>query len=242
MKMKPAPFVPPEGYDRVRVVDSFDALVAAPFGPRVNAACWRRAPEGDFEELAACFADGDEIVSLEEDRLLALRGGLSAGGRLAVDAVLRDQALLRAHGLSPGLECVPRYRRDAPGRAVPTDVYSFHADRATVAADTYLCSYNGAATEGLRNDGARRRIDDPATRAALLAEFRRAGAEDFDAYLAENCYDLHYAALPGAVPFSFGLGNLWRVAVDYPGCPVPPCLHRAPEEPPGRIPRLLLIS
>ena len=45
-----------------------------------------------------------------------------------------------------------------------------------------------------------------------------------------------------AEPFSFGLGNLWRIAVEYPDSPVPPCVHRAPATIPGRPPRLLLIS
>ncbi len=44
------------------------------------------------------------------------------------------------------------------------------------------------------------------------------------------------------ISVSFGLGNLWRIAVDYPGSPVPPCIHRAPITRPGRPPRLLLIS
>ena len=65
---------------------------------------------------------------------------------------------------------------------------------------------------------------------------------DFREYQAENCYDLHYAPLPHARPFSFGRGNLWRIAVDYPGNPVPPCIHRAPTTLPGQPPRLLLIS
>ena len=71
------------------------------------------------------------------------------------------------------------------------------------------------------------------------------GGKDDDAfleYLNENCYDLHYAPAPNAQPVSFGVGNLWRIAVDYPGSPVPPCIHRAPENVPGELPRLLLIS
>ena len=55
-------------------------------------------------------------------------------------------------------------------------------------------------------------------------------------------YDLHYAPQPGAQPFSFGLGNLWRIAVEWPGSPVPPCIHRAPDTQPGDPARLLLIS
>jgi len=61
-------------------------------------------------------------------------------------------------------------------------------------------------------------------------------------YLNENFYDLHYAPVEGAQPFSFGLGNFWRIATEYPGSPVPPCIHRAPPDAPGRAPRLLLIS
>ena len=40
----------------------------------------------------------------------------------------------------------------------------------------------------------------------------------------------------------FGLGNLWRLAVRHPGCPVPACIHRAPDTAPLLPPRLLLIS
>jgi hypothetical protein len=58
--------------------------------------------------------------------------------------------------------------------------------------------------------------------------------------LNDNCY-LHYASIPLAQPFRFGVGNLWSIAIAYPGSPVPPCIHRAPETLPGQ-PRLLLIS
>ena len=123
-----------------------------------------------------------------------------------------------------------------------TDVYSFHADSAPVETDTYLCSYTEAASEGLRNEEAQRFVDIPAVRANLLKTFGGEDNDEFLEYLKENCYDLHYAPTPLAQPFSFGLGNLWRIAVDYPGSPVPPCVHRAPETVPGRPPRLLLIS
>jgi len=68
------------------------------------------------------------------------------------------------------------------------------------------------------------------------------GSDDaeFLAFLREHHFDLHYAPLPGARPFSLGVGNLWRLAVRYPGSRVPPCIHRAPQES-GGIPRLLLI-
>jgi hypothetical protein len=94
----------------------------------------------------------------------------------------------------------------------------------------------------LRNEDARRRVDIPETRAELLQLFGGADDDAFLEYLNENCYDLHYAPISQARPFSFGLGNVWRIAVDYPGSPVPPCIHRAPETVPSQPPRLLLIS
>ena len=235
-------FTVPEGYTRIKIVGSFGELVNFPFGPEVNAICWQRELPGDFDELAALFRQEEDVTSLDEDLLRDLREDLSPAGRAAAEALLKDQRLLRDYGLKPSLECVPRYLRDEAAAIVPTDVYSFHADRATVKTDTYLCSYNEFATEGLRNEEAQRHIDLPATHTKLLKQFEQDGGGDFEEYLRENCYDLHYAPLPGAVPFSFGLGNLWRIAVEYPHCPVPPCLHRAPETVEGRLPRLLLIS
>jgi len=82
----------------------------------------------------------------------------------------------------------------------------------------------------------------PATRAALLRQFGGEDNLEFYEYLNANCYDLHYAPMPHARPFAFGLGNLWRIALDYPGGVVPPCIHRAPATLPGQPPRLLLIS
>ena len=80
------------------------------------------------------------------------------------------------------------------------------------------------------------------TRRALLELYGGPDDATFRDFLNEHCYDLHYSPTPEAQPFSFGLGNLWRIALDYPGSPVPPCIHRAPETRPGDPLRLLLIS
>jgi hypothetical protein len=230
----------PANYPRVKIVPSFEELVATPFGNGVNALCWPRTLAGDFDEVVAQLSAGDDIASLEDEALRALP--LSAAGRVAVETLIEDQERLRALGLAPVLDCIRRYPRDEEGAAVPTDVYSFHADSATVETDTYLCSYTEAASEGLRNDEAQRYVDLPAIRAQLLEQFGGRDNAEFREFLRENCYDLHYVALPHARPFGFGLGNLWRIAVEYPGSPVPPCVHRAPETIPGRPARLLLIS
>lgn len=174
---------------------------------------------------------------------------LDAGGKMAVRVMLEDFRRLKEHGLQPELNAIRAYPRDTEAESgeggVRTDVYSWHADSATTEAETWLCTYFGACSEGLANEEARRMVDFPERRAALLREFGGEDAVDgdeFREYLIENCYDLHYLALPGAAPYAFGVGNMWRIAVEYPGCPVSPCVHRAPETGPGEAPRLLLIS
>jgi len=225
---------------RIRHVASFAELVETPLRDSVNALCWPRALPGDFAEVAARLARGEEgIHALDEAELRALP--LSAGGRLAVDAMLADFRLLRDRQLDPVLNYLNGGEHDEPHAIVATDVFSWHADRAPVPADTYLCTYFGPTSEGLRNEEAVRRVDDPATRARLLELHGGADDEGFRAFLADHCYDLHYSAAPGAQPFSFGHFNLWRIAIAYPGNPVPPCIHRAPATSAGET-RLLLIS
>ena len=221
------------------MVTSFEALIATPFRDGVNAVCWPRDLRGDFNQVVRQLATADDITSIDEARLTSLE--VDPAGREAGASLLDDLRRLRAIGHEPTLDCVRRYPRDHDG-PVATDVHSFHVDSATAPTDTFLCSYTGASSEGLRNDEARRRVDAPATRARLLERFGGLEGDAFAAWLGENSFDLHYEPLPSARPFSFGLGNLWRIAVQYPGGPVPACIHRAPEDAPGQPPRLLLIS
>ena len=230
----------PPDYPRIRTVKSFHELLATPFADGVNALCWPRVLAGDFGEVVAQLGAGEGIVALDEARLARLP--VSAAGRAAIGILLEDQRLLRAHEFDPVLNCIHGYPRDEEPGPVPTDVFSFHADSAPVETDTWLCTYHGPASEGLRNDEARRRVDIPETRAELLKLHGGRDDDSFLEYLNENFYDLHYAPVPQARPFSFSLGNHGRMATDYPGSPVPPCIHRAPATRPGEPPRLLLIS
>lgn len=223
----------------IRVVRSFAELVGTPFANGVNALCWPRTLAGDFREVVELLGAGEGIVGLDEARLRGLP--VSGAGRMAIDAMIEDLRLLRAHDRDPALNCIHGYSRDEEPGPVRTDVFSFHADSAPVEADTWLCTYHGPASEGLRNDEARRRVDIPETRAELLQLFGGDDDGSFREWLSENCYDLHYAPAPQARPFSFGVGHLWRIAVDWPGSAVAPCIHRAPATRPGER-RLLLIS
>ncbi len=226
-------------YARIKRVQSFQELVTTPFADGVNALCWERALSGDFGEIVDRLAGSEQITTLDEAFLVALP--VSAAGAVAVGRLVADLRLLREHGLAPSLDLIRGYARDEDASVVRTDVYSFHADSAPEPADTYLCTYHGPTSEGVRNEEVRRRVDVPATRAALLELYGGLDDDGFSAFLAEHCYDLHYEPAPEAQPFSFGVGNLWRIAIEYPGCPVPPCIHRAPDTAPGQS-RLLLIS
>ena len=79
---------------RRAVVDSFDELLARPFADGVNALCWPRALEGDFDEVARCFAPDDGVVVVDVDMLRAravfgvLCDELEDGLRLEDDVVI----------------------------------------------------------------------------------------------------------------------------------------------------------
>ena len=224
---------------RVRQAGSFTELLTTPFAGNVNALCWERTLPGDYAEVIARLGTGNVIVAIEDELLRAL--DLSPAGRLAAEAMLADQQLLRDHNLAPSLNCIYDCVRGTDAGTVPTDVTSFHVDSAPVEVDTWLCTYHGACSEGLRNEDALLKVSIPEIRAALLKEYGGADDAVFAEFLHEHSYDSHYAPMPGATPYPFGTFALWRIATRWPGSPVLPCIHRAPENYPGS-PRLLLIS
>ena len=224
----------------IKQVGSFEELVTTPFGDGVNALCWQRRLVGDFGEIVEKLSVGKGITSIDEARLRALE--LSDAGKVAREVLLQDLELLRARELQPSLDCVHGYENEIESELLRTDVQSWHVDSATVEADTYLCTYFGACSEGLRSEEAVRRVDVAEVRAELLQLYGGADDEGFGDFLHECYLDLHYVPLAGARPYSFGVGRLWRIATEWPGSPVRPCVHRAPATVPGAPPRLLLIS
>lgn len=223
----------------IKLVSSFDELVTTRFAGDVNALCWPRTLEGDFAEVIAKLEVEKGITHLTEGGLRRL--SLSVAGIKAVEVMLEDHQRLLDHGLQPTLDCINGYVQREEAGPVRTDVCSWHVDSATCEADTYLCTYFGASSEGLNNEEAIRRVDVPGTRIELLKLYGDADDDGFREWLNDHYYDLHYAPLPHAKPYSFGVGNLWRVATLHDGCAVPPCIHRAPDPVPGQK-RLLLIS
>jgi hypothetical protein len=240
-KIQRTPSSTPPDLSHVQLVHSFQELAETPFAGNINALRWERTLPGDFAEIVACFGSNHEsMITLDPAMLRAL--SLSAAGQTARACMLADFSMLSERQLAPVLNCIYAYPRDDRSGPIATDVFSFHVDSAPCETDTWLCTYHGQASEGLCNEQVQRLIDIPATHAALLAAYGGADDADFQNYLTENAYDLHYAARSQARPYSFGIGNLWRIATAYPGCPVPPSIHRAPPTRPGDPPRLLLIS
>jgi hypothetical protein len=229
-----------DAYFRIKIVHSFEELAGTAFADGVNALCWPRELAGDYREVVDKLGPGEEIVTIAEEQLIRL--DVSDSGLVAIGILREDLRRLRDIGREPVLNCIHRYSRDDALVPIQTDVYSFHVDSAPVEADTWLCTYYGAPSEGLPNEQAQRRVDIPETRAELLKFLQMGGdGAEFRDALHEHSFDLHYAPMPQARPFPFGIGNLWRIAVDWPGSPVPPCIHRAPDTHLGEPPRLLLI-
>ena len=223
--------------NQIRYVSNFQDLVTIPFQGEINAACWARTLRGDFSEIVEKAELHGNITVLEPEQLLALP--LSEQGQLARETLLHDLEALKAHGASPSLNVIRHYDRDDAQAFFPTDVYSFHVDRSPVPTDTFLCTYYGEPSDILPNAQAQQKVLIPEIRHELRTLYGGSD-EGFESFLVEHFFDLHYQATPGASPISLGLGHLWRLAVDHPESPVPPCVHRAPEEKNGEK-RLLLI-
>ena len=222
---------------QIQCVTTFEDLVSMPFDGEGNAICWKRELSGDFAEIVAKVRLSENIAVLEPEELLAL--DLSERGQLARQILLNDLELLTAHGASPTLNLIRCYDRDDAYPFFPTDVYSWHVDRAPIPTSTFLCTYHGDASEILPNAQAEQKILIPEIRSELKKLY--GGAEEgFESLLTENFFDLHYQAKPTAQPINLGLGNMWRLAVDCPESNVLPCVHRAPREKSGQT-RLLMI-
>lgn len=224
-------------HPQIGVVSTFSELAHTDFKGVMNALCWHRNLEGDFEELVGKLQLKDNITEIYPQDLLAL--SLSEKGILAREFILNDMQLLADFGASPSLNLLKCYERDDVFDFISTDVYSYHVDRSPVATNTFLCTYHGAASEIIANDQADQKVLIPGIREKLAALYD-GPVETFEDFLKENYFDLHYQAQPHAIPINLGVGHLWRLAVDHPEQEVLPCIHRAPIEREGEY-RLLLI-
>jgi len=222
---------------QIQVVSNFTELIHTNFKGEKNALCWHRTLQGDFAAIVAQLQLKEDITEISPEDLLALQ--LSEEGQKAREIILNDLRLLANFGASPSLNLLKCYGRDDEFDFISTDVYSYHVDRSPIATDTFLCTYHGAASDIIPNEQAEQKILIPEIRSKLEA-LHEGPSNEFDDFLKDNYFDLHYQAKPHAEPTNLGLGHLWRLAVDHPEQKVLPCIHRAPKENDGEY-RLLLI-
>lgn len=225
------------GNPQVRVVSTFSELVYSDFLGEANAICWSRNLSGDFKAIVAKLDLKGNMTEVSVKDLLALQ--LSEQGHVAREIILKDMQLLTDYGASPSLNLLKCYERDDEFDFISTDVYSYHVDRSPIETDTFLCTYHGAASEILPNDQVEQKILIPEIR-EQLKQLHDGPETEFETFLEEYFFDLHYRAKADAKPVNLGTGNLWRLAVDHPAQQVLPCVHRAPVENDGEY-RLLLI-
>lgn len=222
---------------QVEVVSSFSELVNTSFQGVRNAVCWQRNLAGDFKEIVSKLRLKENITVVSSDDLLALQ--LTEEGNVARGIILHDLKLLTDFGASPVLNLLKNYERDEELGFISTDVYSYHVDRSPVATDTFLCTYHGTASDIIANDQVEQKILIPEVR-EQLKKLHDGPEDEFEDFLKEYFFDLHYQPKPNAEPVNLGVGHLWRIAVDHPDQEALPCVHRAPVENDGEY-RLLLI-
>lgn len=223
--------------NQIQIVNTFSELVHINFQGVTNAICWKRNLTGDFKEIVSKLRLKENITEIYAEDLLTLK--LSENGIIAREIILNDLQLLTDFGASPSLNLLRNYERDEEFEIISTDVYSYHVDRSPIGTHTFLCTYHGAASDILPNEQAIQKILIPEVR-EKLKELHNGSEEEFEAFLKENYFDLHYQPLSNSQPINLGSGNLWKLAVDHPEQQVLPCIHRAPLENDGEH-RLLLI-
>ncbi|MEN5171360.1 DUF1826 domain-containing protein [Acinetobacter higginsii] len=222
---------------QIKTVSSFSELINSHFQGDMNALCWFRNLVGDFKEIVNKLELKENITEVSVEDLLALQ--LSEKGDFARERILTDIQLLTDLGASPCLNLLKSYERDEDLDFISTDVYSYHVDRSPIETDTFLCTYHGPASDILAHDQVEQKILIPEIRDQLKKLYDGPDAE-FETFLSEYFFDLHYQPKPDVNPVNLGVGHLWRLAVDHPTQQVPPCVHRAPAEKDGEY-RLLLI-
>ena len=223
--------------NQIKSVSTFSELVNTNFQGDNNAICWQRNLDGDFGEIVSKLHLKENITEISIEDLSKLE--LSENGNIAREIIINDIKLLTEFGASPALNLLKKYDRDEEFDFISTDVYSFHVDHSPIATSTFLCTYFGSSSDILPNNEAIQKILIPEIREKLRA-LHDGTEENFDSFLKEYYFDLHYEPKANATPINLGLGNLWRLSVDHSDQKIPPCIHRAPIENIGEY-RLLLI-
>ena len=141
---------------QIGIVSTFSELVHTDFKGEMNALCWYRNLDGDFNDIVSQLSLKENITEVYPEDLIALQ--LSEKGNIAREIILNDLQLLADFGASPSLNLLKCYDRDNEFDFISTDVYSCHVDRSPIAIDTFLCTYHGVASDIISNSQAEQKI------------------------------------------------------------------------------------
>lgn len=108
----------------IQNVSSFEKLMATPFQGYINAMCWNRKLEGDFEEIVNALKCNENRSTVHPQKLMQLQ--LTEQGQLARAIILNDLKMLEEQGAAPTLNVINNYESDEDNPFFPTDVHSFH--------------------------------------------------------------------------------------------------------------------
>ena len=95
---------------QIGVVTAFSDLVHTNFKGEMNALCWYRNLDGDFNEIATKLSLKENITEVSAEDLIALQ--LSEKGKIAREIILNDLQLLADFGALPSLNLLKCYERD----------------------------------------------------------------------------------------------------------------------------------
>lgn len=216
-----------QNHPQIKNVFKFEDLVNFEFYDKINAICFNRILEGNFDEIVSKLELKHIITEVSLEDLVALE--LSSEGSKARNIMLNDYELLSNFGASPSINLLKSYEKDDELHFISTDVYSFHVDHSPIETSTFLCTYFGESSDILPNNEALRQIDISEVR-EKLQKIYDIDDDNFDVFAKENFFDLHYQAKPNSTPINLGIGHIWRLSCESPNQKVLPCIHRAPAE------------
>jgi hypothetical protein len=214
----------PDGYDRIKVVQSLKDMFAVPMDVHTNAVvCERPALPQNFSSL-----DLRQIFNLNAKGQwksnhpdLVREAARKAGNeqREALNQILRDMADITAAGKCTMADLVTVVAYEDPRIVFGTSDFHWDAYPDSEEVEIILCNYGLGAdgrseTEWIRDEDAVRQPDT----------------------------DDKFTAREGAQIYQFGKYHFWRMKAQHAGIQGKPFTHRAPAQPPGAPDRAFLFA
>ena len=229
--------------------DFFDQSFGGASG-KTNVILHRRKLRGDFNALAAHLAGNKKVTidrSLRREDVVKAEKELKGKAKKAAQEILADIDMLAREGYhSTKLRLIgdEGYRMDhGYDLKKGSGVSLFHFDGGQPLKGRVLTAYAGATTQGIAPEDCIRFVDIPKFQQDLIGRFGQdhVDPKELAALMKRSIADIRLPK-PGAIPYAFSVGDIFRHAVRDNKAGVTPHLHRAPPMTTGAKPRLLLVA